>query len=219
MFKYLVILSLCILFSLSEKATSWDIKDVLKTYIKDNYPWANVEINEIQVSGEIPDAPPKSITVEKSPPGKTVFKLEFKNGEKTIVSTYIKAFDWVVMSRKALKKGHTLREEDLYLTTIDINRIPKGAILEDYQQVIGKQLVRSIVANTPILEEMLEEKTKIKKGHRVTLLASSPNLTVSAIGELKEDGYIGNYVRVINLSSKKIVQGVLIDENTVKVEY
>lgn len=219
MFKYSAILILCIIFPIAGKTTSLDIKDILKAHIKNNYPWAQVEVDEIQTSGEVPDVPPKRITVEKSPPGKTVFKIEFQNGEETTVTASVKAFDWVVMSRKALKKGHNIREEDLYLAAIDINRIPRGAILDDYKQVMGKQLARSIVANTPLLEDMLEGETKIRRGHRIILLVSSPNVIASTIGELKEDGYIGDYVKVINLSSKKIVQGVLIDANTVKVEY
>jgi flagella basal body P-ring formation protein FlgA len=213
MFKVLMILLLC------NQNLSWDIKSTVATHIKNNYPWARIEIGEIETSNSLPDTPPKSIKVIKGPPGKTVLKLEFENGERATLYTQVRAFDLVVMSRRALRKGHIIEGEDLYLTPVEVDRIPKGALIGDFREAIGKRLVRSIVANTPISEYILENRTKIKRGHRVTIVVNSPNITASTVGELKEDGYVGDYVKVVNVSSRKIIQGILIDENTVEVEY
>lgn len=188
------------------------------TYIKSKYPWVEVEIEDIRIDGDLPDRAPEWIAVEKSPPGKTVFGLQFKDGKEVAVTATVRAFDQVVMSRRALNKGHSLREDDLYVTMMDVTRIPKGAI-EDYRRVIGRPLTRSVIANTPIVDYMVEDKTRLKRGRKVVLLTKSPRLTVTVVGELKEDGYVGDYVKAINLSSKKTITGMLIDENTVRVEY
>ena len=215
---YAILILFLILFPTFTKAASWDLEETLRTYIKDNFPWDEVEIQDIRFSGEMPDESPERIAVEKNPPGKTVFWLKFSDGNEATVTAEVKAFGNVVMNRRALKKGHYLDEGNLYVATMDVTRMPMGTI-KDYRGIIGKPLTRSIIANTPIVDDMVEQRTEIKRGHRVILLTNSPGLTITAVGELKEDGYIGEYVRVVNTSSKKIITGMLVDENTVKVEY
>lgn len=219
MYRYRALLGLCLaLFPLFTRADSFDLEGTLMTYIKSKYPWVEVEIEDIRIDGDLPDGAPEWIAVEKSPPGKTVFGLQFKDGKEVTVTANLRAFDQVVMSRRALNKGHSLREDDLYVTMMDVTRIPKGAI-GDHRRVIGRPLTRSVIANTPIVDYMVEDKTRLKKGRKVVLLTKSPRLTVTVVGELKEDGYVGDYVKAINLSSKKTITGMLIDENTVRVEY
>jgi len=50
------------------------------------------------------------------------------------------------------------------------------------------------------------------------LLFNAHGFNISAAGETREKGYVGMAVKAINVSSKKEVRGVLIDERTVKVE-
>ena len=44
-------------------------------------------------------------------------------------------------------------------------------------------------------------------------------MTITTPGILKEDGYEDAMVRVLNMESKKIIYGRLIDSNTVKVTF
>jgi flagella basal body P-ring formation protein FlgA len=45
----------------------------------------------------------------------------------------------------------------------------------------------------------------------------SGNFKITAPGEIKANSSVGRAVKAVNLASKKIVTGLLIDENTVKV--
>jgi flagella basal body P-ring formation protein FlgA len=53
----------------------------------------------------------------------------------------------------------------------------------------------------------------------VTLVAESGGVRISTMGETRENAYIEDAVKVTNLSSKKTVTGILIDENTVRVAF
>ncbi|MEW6569693.1 MAG: flagellar basal body P-ring formation chaperone FlgA [Nitrospirota bacterium] len=199
-------------------AASWDPEAVLKTYLKNNYPWAEIELKDLTFNAELPAEEPEKIVIEKGPPAKTVFRLEFRNGKKLTVSAYVKASDWVVKSRRSFRKDHCFKEDDLFLTRMDVTKIPQGAT-KDIKLVVGKSLRHSIISNTPVLDTMINETPQIKKGWRVTLLAESPGFSITTTGEIRENGFIGKYVKVMNLSSKKILKGLLIDENTVKVDF
>jgi flagella basal body P-ring formation protein FlgA len=57
----------------------------------------------------------------------------------------------------------------------------------------------------------------VNKGDIVRLVINKPGLILTAKGEAKNDGRIGERVKVMNLSSKKIIQGWIKDRETVIV--
>ena len=209
----------CLLMSMPTFASaSWDAGSVLKTYIKDHYPWTEVEVSDVRLSGEAPARPPVSITVEKTPPGRSVFRLRFADGRMVTASAMVKVFDRVMMSRGAFWKGHTLMKEDVYATLMESARIPKGAIRGE-SGVYGKTLTRSIVASVPLTDAMVSETAVVKRGRRIVLYAEAPGFTVKTMGELKQDASVGEQVSVLNLASKKMIMGQLVDVDTVRVGF
>lgn len=216
-----VVIFVFFIFSLSlvnfSYADTYDLNSILKSYLKKNFPWAEIELSELNVSSPIFELPEK-ILIHQPPPGKTVFLLEFKNGKKINVTANVKAYEWIVMSSKAMRKGDYLDQRDIYLTLIDINKIPRGAI-NRIDDAIGKQLSRSINANMPITDILLNEQKLVKKGQLVFIVVESPNFIIKTTGEIKGNAFVGSKAKVINLASKKVITGVLIDENTVKVDF
>lgn len=202
----------------SSMAVSYNIENVLKEYIMKNFPWADVEINNIALRHALPEEMPANINIIKAPPGKTVFTMEFKNGRKVEATANIRAFEQVVMSRRAMPKRSLIQQEDVYVMLMDIARLPSGFI-GNTDAVVGKQLTRSIIANRPIVDSMVSDSLLIKKGQRVVVLAESPGLNISTIGETNKSAYVGSFVEVINISTRKIITGRLVDESTVRVEF
>ncbi len=217
-FCLLPIILFFLLHPLSAIALSWNLETILKTYMKDNYPWAEIEMQNLMVTGKLPDEPPVRIDVEKGLPGKTVFAMEFRDGLELTASANVKAFDWIVMSGRAFRKGYNFKKDDVYVRLMDVTRIPKGAI-KSPEQVIGKTLTRSIISNTPLVDNMVSDVPVVKRGRRVILFVESPSFIITTAGELKENGYVGSQIKVKNLASKKVISGLLMDENTVKVEF
>ncbi|MCX7913272.1 MAG: flagellar basal body P-ring formation chaperone FlgA [Thermodesulfovibrionales bacterium] len=211
----LLIFFLCFLYVGHGYSELTDLSRILKEYLKKNYPWAEIDISEIGERTVISELPEK-ILILKGPPGKTVFLLEFKGNKKVTVTTTVRAFEWIVMSSKPLRKGEILQQDDIYLTLLDVERIPKGSISK-IEDAIGKHLNRSVGANMPIVDSMLTQQKKVKRGQLVSMVIESPHFIIRALGEIKDDAFVGKKVKVINIASKKTVTGVLVDENTVKV--
>lgn len=200
--------------------TVWagNIEETIKSYLKEHYPWAEIEIKDLSFDGNIPKGEVKRIYTDKRPPGRSLFTIQYSNGEKLLVTANIKAFDWVVMSRRSQARGYVLSEDDLYRTLMDITKIPRGAIKE-IDEATGKALRRSIIGNLPLTGEMLAGGRVVKRGSKVMIIAESPSFVITTTGELRENGYVGSPVRALNLASRKTVKGILIDENTLKVEF
>jgi flagella basal body P-ring formation protein FlgA len=212
-----VALSLTILSLSFANAASWNLEDELKKYLEKRYPWNEIEVSNVQSMGKVNNEAPEKITVEKGPLGKAVFFLYFENRRQVIAKAYVRALDWVVISKRPFRKGHVVHSDDVYVSKMDIRKMPSSAI-SDPEIIIGKSLKRSVIANIPIVEGMIEQSQVVKRGKKIILMIESGGFNITATGRIKEKGYVGMPVRAMNLSSKKEVRGVLIDENTVKVE-
>jgi flagella basal body P-ring formation protein FlgA len=199
-------------------AASWDAEAVIKTYLRDHYPWGEIELTDLRFSGDLPVSGPVAIVVEKTPPGRSVFRFDFKNGQSITVTALVKAYDRVLMSRSGFRKGHVLQADDLYPTLLETARIPKGAVRVD-DRIIGRPLLRSVVPNAVITEMMVSDSSAVKRGRRVVLSIEAPGFSIRTAGEMKHDAQVGDPVKVVNLLSKKIVAGILVYDNTVRVGF
>ena len=205
---------LCLSYS---RAADWTPEDELRSYLLDNYPWEEIEVSNVQVLGKITDERPERILVEKGPLGGAVFSFMFSNNDQVKVRADVRAFGRVILSKRPFKKRHVIEEEDVYLSKMNIGKMPRNSV-NDPERILGKSLKRSINANMPIEEDMIEMSQLVERGKSVILLLSHNGMIIRTTGKTKEKGYVGMPVRAMNLSSKKEVSGVLIDENTIKVE-
>ena len=197
-------------------AGAHDLANVLKSYVKEHYPWSEIEIKELRLSAPAPAGPPSSISVEQTPPGRTIFTLAYAGGRTLTATATVKALEPVVVSRRALNKGAILQKEDIYTALFDTMRIPKGAVRTE-EEILGKGLTRGIGTNVVVTDVMVSKTAEVKKGQKVLLLVDAPGFTIRSVGELQQNGHVGSYVKVVSTMSRKIVIGVLLDERTVKV--
>jgi flagella basal body P-ring formation protein FlgA len=212
---YMLVISV-LLFSSPAVAQEGELAGVLKTFLRDHYPWADLEIKDLRLSVSAPAGRPSAIVVEQAPPGKTIFLLNYPDGKKIIATAIVKAFDSVVMSRRALNKNAILQKEDIYTALADTSRIQKGAVRNE-EEVLSKGLTRGIGPNVVITEVMVSQFPEVKKGQKVMLVVDAPGFSIRGAGELQQGGFVGNYVKVISGQSNKAITGLLVDEHTVKV--
>jgi flagella basal body P-ring formation protein FlgA len=214
--KPIAMLALLVLLALPATAKAWNADETISVYLKNHYPWARTEVSDLQLEEAPPAAPPRAVWVEKNIPGRAIFTFVFAHGKRIRATALVKAFDPVVLSRRPLDKGEVLSKDDLYTALMNIVSMPKGTVSSD-AELVGKQLSRAISANLPITDVMVSSTRQAKKGRKVTLIAEAPGFTVRTAGELMQNCFVGNYAKVVNLASHKMVSGLLIDEQTVKV--
>lgn len=198
-------------------AASWEPAELLAGHLKQNFPWEEIVVSEVKVIERLPDEMPENIIIEKGPLGRSVFSFIFSTGKRVVIRANVRALASVVKSRRPFSRGHLMRMEDIYVSKMDIRKLPKSAV-RSIENIAGKYLKRSVTANVPIVEDMVEGSKLVKRGKMVKLILNINGLNISAAGKIKEKGRVGMPVKVINLSSKREVRGVLVDENTVEVQ-
>ncbi|MCI5041758.1 MAG: flagellar basal body P-ring formation chaperone FlgA [Donghicola eburneus] len=83
--------------------------------------------------------------------------------------------------------------------------------------VLGKETRATIYSGRPLFLSALSEPALIERNQFATLVYELGALTISAEGRAMERGAAGALVRVMNLSSRTIVQGTVQPDATISV--
>ena len=87
------------------------------------------------------------------------------------------------------------------------------------EKAIGFQASRNLPKGRILTAKFLKEPALGTKGDKILILAQKGAMKITTPGILKEDGYEDSMVQVLNIETKKLIYGRLIDANTVKVSF
>ena len=140
------------------------------------------------------------------------------NGSKPwtlYVPVQVKIMQDVVVLSHSLPRNTLLSQSDLSLEQRDINRMSSG-YFSDPQEVIGKTLKRSVGGGLALSPVYVESQKLVKRGQRVVLLAQTSSIIVKMSGKAMADGAAGEKIKVKNLSSDRVVEGIIAENGTVR---
>lgn len=123
--------------------------------------------------------------------------------------------DVVVLAGPAAT-GKTLTAADLRLEPANIARLGAG-YLTRVDDADGFVLRRPVRPGTVLTPALLARPTLVKRGQRVEMLAAASGLAVRSEGEALSDAAEGERVRVRNVRSRAIVEGVVAADGTVRI--
>ena len=197
---------------------------IQKTILKDH---AGGSIKDIQVADSL-RLPNGRITFKVIPPpnrdllGKIPFSVHFDvNGKfhkRVWATATVEVLAEVVITKKPVGRHKPITEDDIELLYMDLAKLPSG-VITDPEAVLGKRTKRAIGAKTVLRADLVESPPLVKRGDVVVIIAESSGLKITALGEVKKKGRLGESIPVMNYDSKKILYGRVMDSSTVKVEF
>ncbi len=122
----------------------------------------------------------------------------------------------VLVLTQSLPRGTMLQLSHLRLERHDLSQLTRG-YLTDKQATEHMVLRRALQVGTVLAPSMVEPPRLVQRGQRVILLAETDNVSVRMEGEALNHGVRGDRVRVRNLSSLRIVEGVVLSYGVVGV--
>lgn len=124
----------------------------------------------------------------------------------------------VVVSSRPLGRYKPIEESDILIREVDLTGLPADFI-SDPEAVIGKRTRRAVDANAVLRPDLVELPPVVKRGDRVRIVAESAGMRISAAGEVKQKGCVGERIPVVNLDSNKVIYARVVDGQTVRIEY
>ena len=193
---------------------SAEVGSSLSEMIKDLSNW-KYEVEAVP-QGQIPPGTltgPASIT-----PGAASAILKFRDnkGKELSVSVRLTWYQPALVLKRSMKRGEIIRAEDIGERSVKI--ITPNVYASSAREAIGKSLRRAQQKGEMLLLSLLEVVPIIHKGKIITLFINSEGLMIESKGEALQDGGIGDTISVRNLSSKKIVSGIIRTAERVEVK-
>lgn len=122
----------------------------------------------------------------------------------------------VLVLRRAVARGALLGPADVETKSMWVKGTGAG-YLSKVEQLARVHAKRPLSAGAPLAPDMLAPNVLVKRGQEVILVARVGGIEVRAKGVALSDGAADGRVRVQNLNSQRVVEGVVTDESVVRV--
>jgi flagella basal body P-ring formation protein FlgA len=115
-----------------------------------------------------------------------------------------------------LPKGHLLTAADLATDERDVSRLT-GGYFTNKDALIGQRLKQQLLAGRIFTPTVLQADFIIRRGQTVTLLAKGGGINVTMTGKSLMDGALNQRIRAENLSSGRIIEGIVRSREHVEI--
>ncbi|SMC38441.1 flagellar basal body P-ring formation chaperone FlgA [Sporomusa malonica] len=210
--------------ALSQLITGQRLVDQAENYLKERLVGSDIVIT--------PAGRTQDVLV---PPGEIVVTIELPYGVKYNAPTNvtvgitvagqlynkanlrfdIKKYEQVAVVSRALAARELIDSADITFERRDIGRMPPG-YFTDLNKILGLSVKRQLAPGTAITDSMLEKPILVKRGKTVRIVAQIGHIAVSVPGIALQNGSQGQFIRVQNANSKKMITGQVVDETTIQ---
>ncbi len=122
----------------------------------------------------------------------------------------------VLILRHAVARGAHVAATDVTVQTRTVNGY-SSAFLGNPSELSGRSTERTLAAGTPLTVDMFTADPIVRRGQDVTLVVQADGIEVRAAGRALQDAGPGARLKVENVSSQKIVEGVAESSDVVVV--
>lgn len=153
-------------------------------------------------------------------PGRNSIGVKCTDKKKWTVytSAFISLFKDVIVLTQPIRRGEFYTENMLHFEKKEVSGLRKG-YFTDSDNIINKQASRNLSIGSVITQANITEPKLVKRGEKVTIKISSPNLVISAAGIALMDGVQNQNIRIKNIRSQQIVQATVVDQGQVVVTF
>lgn len=123
-----------------------------------------------------------------------------------------------LVARRSISRGEKVGEADFELFPLESVSHRRYA-LSDPAEVEGMRARRNVPAGTPVRLSWFEAIPLVRRGEPVRMRFEDDGLRIEATGIAREDGYVGDLVRVQNASSRTDVVGRVDPEGVIHVAF
>ena len=154
--------------------------------------------------------------------GRVPVTVSIRRGSRPVAQTHVllnvRVFQRLMVARQRIRTGERISKRHVRLQRTELSSAATEAIT-DLADALGQEARQDIAAFAVVTRRMLAPARVVRRGEPVTLMAKAAHIRVTTLGLAEQDGAVGQYIRVRNRDSRKIVLGRVIDSRTVEVPF
>lgn len=140
------------------------------------------------------------------------------NNWRVFLPVHVQIMTPVLTTNRMMVPGDLITENDIVYENFDRNRLYDG-YFKDKRDVLGLAVTRNIAAGAPLTKKNLKQMPLVKRNHTISLALRRGAIEIEMIGIAKTDGYMDSTIKVLNPSSKKIVDAVVTGIDRAEITY
>lgn len=137
---------------------------------------------------------------------------------RVYVPVRVSAMGDVLVASRALPAGTVLAAEDVVVARRQITDLSHG-YLQRAEAGVGSILRRPVAEGAVILPSLLTQPMAVRRGQQVLIEAVQGPIRVQGAGEMLADGATGTRVKVRNLASGRVVEGLVQADGRIRVDF
>lgn len=132
------------------------------------------------------------------------------------VPVEVKIYTPVAVASRNLVKGHLINKDDVHMVKRNRRRLRNG-YYRSVHSVVGHVAARNIRSGVVFTQRNVQAPVVIRRGQEVTIVARTGTLQVEMRGIAKSNGQLNQRIKVMNKSSKRLIEAVVIGRDKVEV--
>jgi flagella basal body P-ring formation protein FlgA len=202
-----------------------DVQREIIKYLEQFYPLQSGQyICDAAAVNIVPNSGYDSVAVDgftkDIPQGLVVAKLSFYSGGKLIkqnnVSVKIGIIKPVLVTSRIIKANELITADNVTFQTRDVASAGETPLC-DMALTSGMVASHYLPAGRSLTYSMIMTPPTMKVGDNVTIKYSRGPLSLTADGVVRENGSVGDRIKVSNTLSRKIITAVIVDNSTVAI--
>ncbi|KIH77549.1 flagella basal body P-ring formation protein FlgA [Geoalkalibacter ferrihydriticus] len=167
-----------------------------------------------RVSHEIIPSDPQILTSRRFT---FIFQVDGRTQHNQSYRVVLEALAPVAVAALDLSRGVTLTERDINFVEMDLARVRNPAF--SAEELVGKVLRRTVRLGDVLDRSFVEEPSLVRRGEVVTIIAKRGALQLNATGVARDEGKLGDTIRIRNSASQKEILCEVVAPATVTVEF
>ena len=167
-----------------------------------------------RVSHEIIPSDPQILTSRRFT---FIFQVDGRTQHNQSYRVVLEALAPVAVAALDLSRGLTLTERDINFVEMDLARVRNPAF--SAEELVGKVLRRTVRLGDVLDRSFVEEPSLVRRGEVVTIIAKRGALQLNATGVARDEGKLGDTIRIRNSASQREILCEVVAPGTVTVEF
>ncbi len=151
--------------------------------------------------------------------GRVLLPVRISNGHNLLTTVQVIAdvtrFERVCLANGMLDRHHMIGQYDVRYELRDVTNMHEVPI-QSMRECVGKRTRRMITGDRILTAGMLQSPPMVERGRSVKVVLSHHNLEITTSGIAKEDGWLGDNIRVRHAQSKQDIYCEVKSDNLVQ---
>ena len=123
----------------------------------------------------------------------------------------------LITLKNNLKKGEIIQTFDLQYE-YKSKSVGKG-FFENFNKLVGREINQNLSRGQVIKTRHLKENFMVKEGQSIVIFSNLYGINVRMEGNALENGHFNELIKVENISSGKVIQGKVLNEKKILINY